>query len=351
MGRNLFTMNNDRKNTLKAIDLFAGIGGIRLGFEKAFGDDIEFVFASEIDKYARETYYANFGDEPAGDITQIDEKDIPPFDILLAGFPCQAFSVAGHRKGFEDTRGTLFFEVMRIAAHHKPKVIFLENVKGLVGHDKGKTFKVILETLGELGYSVNYQVLNAKDFGVPQNRERIYIVCFLEEDTTFEFPTPLNHHVNVGDILENKVEDKYTISDKLWAGHQRRKIEHKEKGNGFGYSLFNQDSKYTSTISARYYKDGSEILIEQENKNPRKLTPREAGRLQGFPNDFNIRVSDVQAYKQFGNSVSVPVIEAISKNIYKKVKDRNFAKELQLDKQKIFSKMTTEHPLSSYRYS
>lgn len=351
MGRNLFTMNMDKKNTLKAIDLFAGIGGIRLGFEKAFGDAIEFVFASEIDKYARETYYANFGEEPAGDITQIDEKDIPPFDILLAGFPCQAFSVAGHRKGFEDTRGTLFFDVMRIAAHHKPKVIFLENVKGLVGHDKGQTFKIILETLGELGYSVHYQVLNAKDFGVPQNRERIYIVCFLEEDTTFEFPIPLNQNINVGDILENKVEDKYTISDKLWAGHQRRKIEHKEKGNGFGYSLFNQDSKYTSTISARYYKDGSEILIEQKNKNPRKLTPREAGRLQGFPNDFNIRVSDVQAYKQFGNSVSVPVIEAISQNIYKNVKNKHLTQELQLNKQEILSEISTDHHLPICRYS
>lgn len=317
MGRNLFNIDIEKKNALKAIDLFAGIGGIRLGFERAFGDKIDFVFASEIDKYARETYYANFGEEPFGDITQIDEKNIPPFDILLAGFPCQAFSVAGHRKGFEDTRGTLFFDVMRIAAHHKPKLIFLENVKGLVGHDKGKTFKVILETLNELGYSVNYQVLNAKDFGVPQNRQRIYIVCFLEDDMTFEFPQPVEQNIKVGDILDDNIEDKYTISDKLWAGHQRRKVEHKEKGNGFGYSIFNEESKYTSTISARYYKDGSEILIEQKNKNPRKLTPREAGKLQGFPNDFKIRVSDVQAYKQFGNSVSVPVIEAISGNIFR----------------------------------
>ena len=317
MGRNLFNMNTNKKNSLKAIDLFAGIGGIRLGFEQAFGEKIEFVFASEIDKYARETYYANFGEIPHGDITQIDEKSIPPFDILLAGFPCQAFSVAGHRKGFEDTRGTLFFDVMRIAAHHKPKVVFLENVKGLVGHDKGKTFKVILETLKELGYSVKYQILNSKDFGVPQNRERIYIVGFLDNEVELEFPKLIEKCVKVGDILEDKVDEKYTISDKLWAGHQRRKIEHKAKGNGFGYSMFNENSTYTSTISARYYKDGSEILIEQQNQNPRKLSPREAGRLQGFPNSFNIKVSDVQAYKQFGNSVSVPVIEAISKNIYK----------------------------------
>jgi len=322
MGKNLFNIDSKKENSLKAIDLFAGIGGIRLGFEQAFGENIEFVFASEIDKYARETYYANFGEEPYGDITQIDEKKIPPHDIILAGFPCQAFSVAGHRKGFEDTRGTLFFDVVRIAAHHKPRLIFLENVKGLVGHDKGQTFKVILETLNELGYSVKYQVLNAKDYGVPQNRERIYIIAFLESDDTFEFPKPMNKNVKVKDILEEKVDAKYTISDKLWAGHQRRKIEHKEKGNGFGYSIFNGESSYTSTISARYYKDGSEILIEQQNKNPRKLAPREAGRLQGFPDSFKIKVSDVQAYKQFGNSVSVPVIESISKNIYEVISQK-----------------------------
>lgn len=320
-GRNLFNMNINTQDKLKAIDLFAGIGGIRLGFAQAFGKNIEFVFASEIDKYARETYYANFGEEPYGDITQIDEKKIPPHDIILAGFPCQAFSVAGHRKGFEDTRGTLFFDVMRIASYHKPKLIFLENVKGLVGHDKGRTFKVILETLKELGYSVKYQVLNAKDYGVPQNRERIYIVAFLDDDKSFEFPEPIDKDVKVKDILEEKVDEKYTISDRLWARHQRRKVEHKEKGNGFGYSIFNGDSSYTSTISARYYKDGSEILIEQTNKNPRKLAPREAGRLQGFPDSFKIKVSDVQAYKQFGNSVSVPVIEAVAKNILKTIKN------------------------------
>lgn len=310
-------MNIDKKNSFKAIDLFAGIGGIRLGFERAFGDKIDFVFASEIDKYARETYYANYGEEPFGDITQIDEKNIPPFDILLAGFPCQAFSVAGHRKGFEDTRGTLFFDVARIAAYHKPKVMFLENVKGLVGHDKGRTFKVIVESLKELGYSVYHNVLNAKDFGVPQNRERIYMICFLNDNIVFEFPSKIMSNQKVFDILDQNVDPKYTISDKLWAGHQKRKLAHKEKGNGFGYSLFDENSEYTSTISARYYKDGSEILIKQEEKNPRKLTPREASRLQGFGDTFNITVSDVQAYKQFGNSVAVPVVEQLAKTIYK----------------------------------
>lgn len=316
-------MNNNtilNSDKLRAIDLFAGIGGIRLGFSQAFGENIEFVFSSEIDKYAQQTYNANFGDLPSGDITQIDEKDIPSHDIILAGFPCQAFSIAGHRKGFEDTRGTLFFEVARIAAYHKPKVIFLENVKGFVNHDKGKTFKVVKESLEELGYKLYTKVLNAKDFGVPQNRERIYIVGFLDHDVDFEFPEPIKKVIKVGDILENNVDKKYTISDRLWMGHQRRKVEHKLKGNGFGYCLFNENSQYTSTISARYFKDGSEILIEQKEKNPRKLTPREAGKLQGFPDNFKIIVSDVQAYKQFGNSVSVPVIESISKNIMQQIK-------------------------------
>lgn len=322
MERNLFTMNlNKSTHSYKAIDLFAGIGGIRLGFERAFGKTIEFVFASEIDKYACETYYANFGEKPCGDITKIDEKNIPPFDILLAGFPCQAFSVAGLRKGFEDTRGTLFFEIARILKHHKPKVVFLENVKGFKNHDKGTTFKVIKETLEELGYKIFSQVLNAKDFGVPQNRERIYIIGFLDSDVEFEFPSKIEKEMKVFDILEKEVDAKYTISDKLWAGHQKRKIEHREKGNGFGYSLFDENSKYTSTISARYYKDGSEILIKQKDKNPRKLTPKEASRLQGFGDNFKIVASDMQAYKQFGNSVAVPVIEQLAKIIFNNIRE------------------------------
>ena len=312
-----------KKGSLKAIDLFAGIGGIRLGFQEAFGKNIEFVFSSEIDKYAKQTYYANFGEVPYGDITKIDEKDIPPHDIILAGFPCQAFSVAGKRLGFEDTRGTLFFDVARIATYHKPKLIFLENVKGFLNHDKGNTFKVVKKTLEDMGYSIFHKILNAKDFGVPQNRERIYIVAFLGKNINFSFPEKIEDDIKLGDILDDNVDPKYTISDKLWAGHKRRKEEHKIKGNGFGYCLFNHESKYTSTISARYYKDGSEILIEQKNMNPRKLTPREAARLQGFPEEFDIITSDTQAYKQFGNSVAVPVIEAIAKEI-KKTLENNF---------------------------
>ena len=300
-----------------AIDLFAGIGGIRIGFEQIFKDNINFVFSSEIDTYAQQTYEANFHETPYGDITKIDERDIPKHDIVLAGFPCQAFSIAGKKLGFEDTRGTLFFEVARIIKYHKPKVVFLENVKGFVGHDKGKTFKIVKNTLESLGYKVFYKVLNARDFGVPQNRERIYIVCFLDHSIEFEFPKSSIDGIKVGDILLPKVDNKYTISDKLWAGHQRRKKEHQARGNGFGYCLFDENSSYTSTISARYYKDGSEILIAQKNKNPRKLTPREAARLQGFDDSFIIPVSDVQSYKQFGNSVSVPVIKAIAKEIIK----------------------------------
>lgn len=305
------------RKKIKIIDLFAGIGGIRLGFEQAFGKDLECVFTSEIDKFAVQTYTENFGnDNIYGDITKISEKDIPEHDILLAGFPCQPFSQAGLKKGFKDTRGTLFFDIERILISKKPKAFLLENVKQLKGHDKGNTLKVILKHLNDAGYKTYVKVLAAKDFGIPQNRERIYIVGFLDKTVDFKFPEPLKKETKVGDILEKNPNEKYTISDKLWAGHQRRKLMHKEKGNGFGYGLFNENSSYTNTISARYYKDGSEILIEQKGKNPRKITPREAARLQGFPETYKIdAVSDNQLYKQFGNSVCVPVIEKIAEEV------------------------------------
>ena len=301
----------DLKKTFKFIDLFAGIGGIRIPFEELGG---KCVFTSEWDKYSQKTYLANYGELPSGDITKINPKDIPSHDLLIGGFPCQPFSMAGLKKGFDDTRGTLFFNILEILREHKPKAILLENVKNLKGHDKGKTFEVITKHLEELGYTVHTKVLNAKNFGVPQNRERIYIAGFLEE-CSFEFPEPPYTKTRLGDILEEDVNPKYTISDRLWEGHQRRKSKHKAKGNGFGYSLFNEDSEYTSTMSARYYKDGSEILIEQNGKNPRKLTPKEASRLFGFPETFKITVSDNQAYKQFGNSVAVPVIRAIAEKM------------------------------------
>ena len=308
-------------NSIKIIDLFAGIGGIRLGFQNATNRNIECVFSSEWNKYSVQTYQENYGAEVVhGDITQVDEKDVPEHDILLAGFPCQPFSQAGLKKGFEDTRGTLFFDIARILKEKKPKAFLLENVKQLKGHDKGKTLEVILNTLHDIGYkNTQYTLLKARDFGLPQNRERLYIVGFLDESIAFNFPTPTHKETRVGDILEAYVEDKYTISDKLWAGHQRRKENNKKNGKGFGYRLFNEDSEYTSTISARYYKDGSEILIEQQGKNPRKLTPKEAAKLQGFPVDFKIPVSDTQAYQQFGNSVPVTVIEAIAKEMLKHI--------------------------------
>lgn len=314
---------NPKNAQYTMIDLFSGIGGTRLGFQLT--GKVKSVFSSEIDKFSIKTYKANFSDEPHGDITKINEIDIPNHDILVAGFPCQAFSQAGKKLGFEDTRGTLFFDVARIINTKRPKAFLLENVKNLKSHDKGKTFKVIEKTLHDMNYEIFYTLFKAKDFGVPQNRERIYIVGFDKNQLSsynFSFPETSNKKTCVGDILDKNVNDKYTISDKLWYGHQRRKEEHKEKGNGFGYSLFNKDSEYTNTISARYYKDGSEILIEQPGKNPRKLTPREAARLQGFPENFIIPVSDTQAYKQFGNSVAVPVINAIAKQILK-VLDEN----------------------------
>lgn len=298
--------------SFRFIDLFAGIGGIRLPFDELGG---QCVFSSEIDKFARQTYATNFGEEPSGDITAIAPADIPQFDLLLAGFPCQPFSQAGLQKGFDDTRGTLFFYIAEILKYHKPSVVLLENVKRLRTHDKGKTYRVMQETLEGLGYTVSSEILAAKDFGVPQNRERIYIIAHRAEQS-FIFPNAPLKATCVGDILEPMVDDKYTLSDRLWAGHQRRKAAHKTKGNGFGYTLFNAQSRYTNTISARYYKDGSEILIDRgEGQNPRKITPREAARLQGFPDSYKIPVSDVQAYKQFGNSVCVPVVRAIAQQL------------------------------------
>lgn len=310
-------------NKFKFIDLFAGIGGIRIAFEKQGG---KCVFTSEWDKFAQQTYSENFGDIPSGDITEIHEKDVPNHDILLAGFPCQPFSHAGLKRGFDDIRGTLFFDIVRILKEKKPKMVLLENVKGFASHDKGNTFKVVCSTLEKLGYEVHSKVLNAREFGVPQNRERIYIVGIDRKrtlQTPFSFPKPPNPPITVGEILESRVDPKYTISDKLWKGHQRRLKEHRAKGNGFGYSLFSASSLYTSTISARYYKDGSEILLEQKGKNPRKVTPREAARLQGFPDTFKIPVSDAQAYRQFGNSVAVPVVSAIARQMVKLLKKPN----------------------------
>lgn len=322
----------------KFIDLFAGIGGIRLAFQNNGG---KCIFTSEWDSYAKKTYEANFGEVPFGDITQISETEIPEHDILLGGFPCQPFSIAGVSKknslgrqhGFLDkTQGTLFFDIARIIEHKKPKVFMLENVKNLVSHDKKKTFKVIIETLTELGYSVHYKVLDAKYY-VPQHRERIIIVGFnksvFKGEETFTFPKPEDAELAVRDILETKVEDKYTLSDKLWNYLQEYKKKHQAKGNGFGFGLTNLNG-VSRTLSARYYKDGAEILIPQKGKNPRRLTPRECARIQGFPDNFIIPVSNNQAYKQFGNSVATPLIQAVGKNIVKELLKINESKESQI---------------------
>ena len=309
----------------KFIDLFAGIGGIRLAYQNLGGNC---VFTSEWNNFSKKTYEANFGEVPFGDITKINEENIPDHDILLAGFPCQPFSIAGVSKknalgrkhGFlDETQGTLFFDIARILAHKKPKAFMLENVKNLVSHDKGKTFQVIKNTLTELGYSIYYQVLDGKHF-VPQHRERIIIVGFrtdvFEGAENFKFPKLPDPSVAIKDILDEEVEQKYTLSDKLWQYLQDYANKHKAKGNGFGFGLTDVNG-ISRTISARYYKDGSEILIPQDGINPRRLTPRECARLQGFPDEFKIPVSDNQAYRQFGNSVTVPLIQAVGKQIVK----------------------------------
>ncbi len=307
------------------IDLFAGIGGIRLGFEKHGGVS---VFSSEIDRYACKTYHANFKEYPDGDITKIDANHIPDHDLLLAGFPCQPFSIAGVSKknsmgkehGFYDeTKGTLFFEIARIVRVKRPKILFLENVKNLMSHDKGRTFEVIVNTLKELNYTTYYEIHDGKYF-VPQHRERTIIVAFNNEvfkgKENFKFPELPQNTYKLRDILEDSVDAKYTLSDKLWDFLQRYAQKHKEKGNGFGFGMPDLEG-VSRTLSARYYKDGSEILIKQTDSNPRRLTPRECARLQGFPEDFIIPVSDTQSYKQFGNAVVVPLIEHIASSVVK----------------------------------
>lgn len=329
------------------VDLFAGIGGLRKGFEPLGG---KCEFTAEWDRYSQQTYLANYPCDHtfAGDITKVDEsKDIPDHDLLLAGFPCQPFSIAGVSKknalgrahGFAcEAQGTLFFDVARIIAYHRPKAFLLENVKNLVNHDKGRTFRIIYNTLKhELGYQVHWKVIDAKSF-VPQHRERIFIVGFREEND-FDFdslvlPDKLNgpklrsilHPEDGSELPEGhfttgikaSVSARYTLTDHLWKYLQDYSEKHRLAGNGFGFGLFGPDD-IARTLSARYYKDGSEVLIRQQGKNPRRLTPRECARLMGFDRHgqqpFKIPVSDTQAYKQFGNAVVVPVVEAVARHM------------------------------------
>ena len=329
----------------KAIDLFAGIGGIRLGFDNAFKDQIETVFISEWDKFAQETYSDNFQDKLViqGDITKIKEEEIPAFDICLAGFPCQAFSLAGSRKGFEDdykgmSRGTLFFDVARICEYHKPKVIFCENVKGLTIHDKGRTFKVITGTLEELGYTVFYKVLNSRDYGVPQNRERIYIVAFRNDidSSKFHFPEATDSTKTIRDIIEEEeVSVKYYLSTQYIETLKKHKARHEAKGNGFGYEIRSLDDVAGAIVCGGMGRERNLIIDkrltnftpithikgEVNREGLRKMTPREWARLQGFPDSYKLKLADTHLYKQFGNSVSVPVIQAIAEQIKRVLDD------------------------------
>ena len=310
------------------IDLFAGIGGMRLAYESAGG---HCVYSNEWEKYCQQTYFANFGERPDGDITKVDTETIPDHDILVAGFPCQPFSIAGVSKknslgratGFEDkTQGTLFFDVCRILKAKRPKAFMLENVKNLCSHDRGRTFKVILESLEELDYKVFYKIIDGQSF-VPQHRERILIVGFdrkrFGNEISFDFNiVPVDPKPIMNDILEKDGDARYTLSEKLWQYLQGYAEKHKAAGNGFGYGIAPKDG-ISRTLSARYYKDGSEILIEQPGQNPRRLTPRECARLQGFPDTFKIVVSDTQAYKQFGNSVVVPLMSTVAELVVNKL--------------------------------
>jgi DNA (cytosine-5)-methyltransferase 1 len=318
--------------TYKTIDLFAGIGGLRLGFEKTAR--CKNVFSSEIDTNACLTYINNFGEDPQSDVTKLTKAqlaNIPDFDILLAGFPCQTFSIAGIKKGFEDSRGQLFFDIAKILKIKKPQAFLLENVKGLVSHERGNTLKTILKILTEeLNYRVTYQVLNSKDFGVPQNRERIYIVGF-KRKSDFAFPTPLGIKVIIADILESGVAEKYFISERYWQCLQQHKARHQNKGNGFGYKIIEENGISNAIVVGGMGKERN-LIIDRNVKTldpryngafVRKMTPREWARLQGYPDDFKIHPIDTHAYKQLGNSVTVPVITAIAENMLKALDNYN----------------------------
>lgn len=326
--------NNKKKNKYTFIDLFAGIGGLRLAFEST---GAHCVYSNEWNKFSQMTYKANFHETPDDDITKVPVADIPDHDVLVGGFPCQPFSIAGVSKknslgratGFEDkTQGTLFFNICKILKEKRPKAFMLENVKNLLSHDGKRTFGVIKDSLeksleeGGLDYEIFYKVLDGQMY-VPQHRERIVIIGFDRQrygnNVEFEFAlTPPKDKPIIRNILEDKVDDKYTLSDKLWSYLQAYAAKHKAAGNGFGYGLVNLDG-VSRTMSARYYKDGAEILVPQEGKNPRRLTPRECARLQGFPDSFIIPVSDGQAYKQFGNSVVVPLMADVASLVIKKI--------------------------------
>ena len=324
------------------IDLFAGIGGFRIAMQNLGGNC---VFSSEIDKYAKQTYEINFGEVPFGDITRIDENNIPEHDVLCAGFPCQSFSIAGKRKGFEDeTRGTLFFDIKRIIKAKKPKAFFLENVKGLTNHDKGRTLKTILKILrDELNYYVpDPKIINAKDFGVPQNRERIFILGFRKDldIKKFDYPKPFEKKLAFKDIKEGKeVSVKYYLSTQYQYTLRNHKERHKNKGNGFGFEII-KDNQCANAIVVggmgrernividnrlTNFKPITKIKGEVNRDGWRRMTPREWARLQGFPDRYKIKVSDAQAYKQFGNSIAIPAIQSTARILINKLEEKKNA--------------------------
>ena len=330
----------------KAIDLFAGIGGIRLGFKQAFGDKINFVFSNEIDPYCCQTYEVNFNENPIGDITKMDPKEIPDFDILLAGFPCQAFSIAGRKEGFDDTRGTLFYSIAQILDAKKPSAFLLENVPHLINHDKGRTFQVIKDILEEdLNYNIHFAVHNAKDFSLPQNRPRIYIVGF-KDNLRFKFPTPTKEKVRLEEILEQNIEDSYYLSQQYLNGLKKHRARHEAKGNGFGYLVVPRNGIANAIVCGGMGKERNlvfdKILVDcwkkegddlqlRNNEGIRKMTEREWARLQGFPESFTFPVAKTRIYRQLANSVPIPVIKAIALEIRRSLVDNIVENKPQLD--------------------
>jgi DNA (cytosine-5)-methyltransferase 1 len=318
---NMRTRSRPKLGDFSFVDLFAGIGGARLGLEWAGGNC---VFSSEWNTFAVRTYRENFGEDPKGDIRSIRSSEIPRHDLLSAGFPCQPFSIAGVSKkrsldkptGFEDpNQGTLFFEIVRVLREKRPKAFLLENVKNLLHYEHGATFATILASLEEAGYTTTYRVVDASAI-VPQHRERVFIAG-LRRDLQieqFEIPEPRGSHPKVAQILEENPDPKYTLTDHLWSYLQRYAEKHRKAGNGFGYGIAPLDG-ISRTLSARYFKDGAEILIAQNGRSPRRLTPRECARLMGFPDSFRIPVSDTQAYKQFGNAVVPGVVAEIGRRM------------------------------------
>ncbi len=315
------------KKVYKAIDLFAGIGGIRLGFMQAFNEQIKFVYTNEIDSYASLTYEANFEENPQGDITKVIAKDMPDFDILVAGFPCQAFSIAGKKRGFNDTRGTLFFNIAQILKIKNPEVFLLENVKHLEHHDNGRTFQIIKDVLTEdLKYNIHTRVLNARNFGVPQNRERLFIIGF-KNNLEFQFPKPLNIPVKIDNILEKTVEESFYLSHEYLTGLKKHRARHEAKGNGFGFEIKPRNGIANAIVCGGmgkernlikdviltncWKKEGDDIQLRNQ-EGIRKMTPKEWARLQGFPDSFIFPVSMTRTYKQLANSVAIPVVKAIA---------------------------------------